>query len=814
MVRPLGKGGTAEVYEVRHADGRRAALKRLMDPEPAAVARLRREAVALTTLVHPHVVQLIDVIDDGEHCALLLELVQGPSLAERVHEPDLTAVEELFLGVLDGVSAAHAAGWVHRDLKPGNVLLELEGGNVVPKVADFGLAHVLVPHTRLTQTGAFMGTPAYMAPEQVRDPSGAGVPADVFSLGALLYELCTGRPPFVASDVLAVLHAAAHGLFPHPSTLRPELPERFVAAIVGALQPDPALRIGDCATLRQVLTGRRPWRVREPMVDVPPTMATASQGADTQAQPRRGRRPWGWVVGVAGLVGAAVVGAVGWSQGSVAEPPTISDDPETQAAFVQAHERWAAADFDGAVRLLSAVRRRTDGVPAVSTLLGVVEACRQRSEEAVDHLSAARADTSPDQVALRALVDALLTDLGGQDDTVWIELSRAHGGEWLVDPVACMQLGWGSDADRICARAARAHPGMAVLDWGRAEGALDYWEWGVAEHHAKALLTLHPEHPLGLAALGRVRAAEGAWPEAQALAQRALASDPTSVDAHGLLARAALNLGDAQRGRQGYRALMSDAHALADRVRATESLAFTELGLGRAASGEEAFAEMSEVVLQARAWDLLAHLQVRRGLFGWYLQDPDIMQRARAQMVEALAAPEVSATVAQPMRASSVYMAGLEAALRGDPEGARAARQRLEASDVASVAWLDRVSAIGVLTAYEERLRGRPDALLHLARTYGTCESLALGADVLLDEGFAVEAEAQWRRVLQECPPSGMGQHFRYLAAHRLAGRAAASGDAEAEARHRAQLAEIWPDPDPNHPLVRRERASEGSWEP
>src|SRR5690606_32860154 len=153
-------------------------------------------------------------------------------------------------------------GRVHSDLRPASVMLAPgSAGLSIPKVADFGLAKALAVEEELahaTRSGVTMGTPAYMAPEQIRDAKKVDHRADVFSLGCILYELVCGRPPFVGPDVLSIFNAVASGSFPAPDSLVPELPARFRAAIHGALSVDRERRLQDCGALLAALDGSRP----------------------------------------------------------------------------------------------------------------------------------------------------------------------------------------------------------------------------------------------------------------------------------------------------------------------------------------------------------------------------------------------------------------------------------------------------------------------------------------------------------------------------------------------------------------------------
>ncbi|MCB9689345.1 MAG: protein kinase [Alphaproteobacteria bacterium] len=232
VVRVAGRGGMAVVYQVRHRHlGTDHALKRLLHAESSA-ARLRQEARTQASLVHRNVVRLVEVLDfDGEP-ALVLEYVAGPTLAEFLGARRLTLeqVDDLARGVLAGVAAAHRADLVHRDLKPANVLLDPVPDGIVPKVADFGLAKALAgDDPTLTRTGAVMGTPAYMAPEQVTNTKAADARSDVYALGVMLFEIVSGTRP---EDVTSL-------------DLPGDLPSRMTSTIRRALCAEPADRFAD-----------------------------------------------------------------------------------------------------------------------------------------------------------------------------------------------------------------------------------------------------------------------------------------------------------------------------------------------------------------------------------------------------------------------------------------------------------------------------------------------------------------------------------------------------------------------------------------
>ncbi len=244
----------AIVYRVRHEQlGSEHALKVLTVSSKSIRARLLQEGRVQATLRHENIVSVTDVVSIGDAPGLVMELVKGPTLEDLLSHKKLSLaqVDLLAQGILRGVAAAHRQDLIHRDLKPANILLELDHGRIVPKVADFGLAKVLDAGGGMSQTrsGMAMGTPHYMAPEQIRDAKSVDARTDLFALGAIFYEMISGERAFPGEDMLTIFSAIAEG---KPRPIRehcPDLPEHMAAAIEGALHIDREQRIGSCDAL-------------------------------------------------------------------------------------------------------------------------------------------------------------------------------------------------------------------------------------------------------------------------------------------------------------------------------------------------------------------------------------------------------------------------------------------------------------------------------------------------------------------------------------------------------------------------------------
>jgi len=345
----LGKGGMAAVYRVRHTGlGSPHALKVLDVPFPHVRARLVQEGRVQAALQHPNIVAVTDLIEVDGAPGLVMELVAGPSLDVwlRTNRADAETADLLFRGILDGVDHAHAHGLVHRDLKPANVLVATIGGRLVPKVSDFGIAKVVGEGFGAgTRTGFAMGTPGYMAPEQIRSAKNVDARADVFALGCILHELWTGAPPFPGEDVYTTLTAIEERRWPRARDVRPDIPPHVERIIAGCLEPDLDRRLADCAAIRALLDAadaagppaapRAPTSTRSgaglpPAVRSAPTFApgTLDPGVGgPPTRPGRGDGVPGWLLALGvGVVAAVACVGLGTSGLLAALSPLLATD--------------------------------------------------------------------------------------------------------------------------------------------------------------------------------------------------------------------------------------------------------------------------------------------------------------------------------------------------------------------------------------------------------------------------------------------------------------------------------------------------------
>jgi len=264
VLKVLGSGGMGVVFLAEDTRLRRRVALKAMKPALAANAQARqrflREAQLTASLTHDHVVAVHQVGEEKGVPFLAMPLVQGESLDARLkREGRLPLAEVLHIGreTAEGLAAAHEHGLIHRDVKPANLWLEtLPGGRTRVKVLDFGLARAGDGDgEHLTQTGVVVGTPAYMAPEQARGEK-VDARSDLFSLGCVLYKLCTGQTPFVGDTAMAVLTALAT-VHPKPvSDLNPDVPAELSELVMRLLEKNPGRRPASAGEVAQALQGQ------------------------------------------------------------------------------------------------------------------------------------------------------------------------------------------------------------------------------------------------------------------------------------------------------------------------------------------------------------------------------------------------------------------------------------------------------------------------------------------------------------------------------------------------------------------------------
>ncbi len=261
---PIGTGSTGAVYEARHEpSGATVAVKVLRERWRTSAGqkrRFEREARAGSIIRHRHIVRLLDAGVEADGTAWqVLELLQGRELATAIEERPLAVEEAMLLGrqLLEALHAVHLRGYVHRDVKPENVfLVEREDGGLFAKLLDFGIAKPVVPTLStpaLTEEGVILGTPQYMAPEQITGDLPVTPASDLWALGAVLFCALTGRPPFHEAQLSTLLVKIAREPAPSVSYFRGDVPRRFAEILARALRTHPAHRYRDALEMSEEL---------------------------------------------------------------------------------------------------------------------------------------------------------------------------------------------------------------------------------------------------------------------------------------------------------------------------------------------------------------------------------------------------------------------------------------------------------------------------------------------------------------------------------------------------------------------------------
>ena len=380
--RVIGRGGMGMVVAATHLHLYQPVALKFLLPDlagaPLIVERFVREARASAQLRGEHVCRVSDVgTFEGGAPYIVMELLDGSDLASALHHGGPMAVQRAADHVLQacvGVAEAHALGIVHRDLKPANLFLTTRpDGTPLIKVLDFGIAKAQNEQSfSLTQTNVVLGSPGYMSPEQLRSTRNADVRSDIWSIGVILYELVTGRPPFTGESVTELaLHIA---MDPTPPMLD-GMPPGFEAVVQRCLAKDPAQRYADLAELAQALVpyaglqGRdhaaavaRQLRVGRsgahatgggdaPVPAVPSyasTPTTMGAAASSMRITGAGRRRWGVIAGAAATVLAGAIATIVLAGGG---HKATAADPSVGIAAVPAAGLDAGAAFDAGAAL-------------------------------------------------------------------------------------------------------------------------------------------------------------------------------------------------------------------------------------------------------------------------------------------------------------------------------------------------------------------------------------------------------------------------------------------------------------------------------
>jgi serine/threonine protein kinase len=310
IINQIGKGGMATVYKAYQPSVDRYVAIKVLPSQLAEskefATRFQQEARIIAKLEHPHILPVFDYGESDGVAYFIMRYLEAGTLKDKMEAGrplPLNEIDRIFKQLTDALSYAHSHGIVHRDLKPANALID-SYWNIF--LTDFGIAKLLESASpRLTQTDAIMGTPAYISPEQAQAQP-VDQRSDIYSLGIILYEMVTGRVPFVADTPLAILFKHVSDPLPLPSLIKPDIPAPIEQVILKALAKDPRDRFSTAAEFaaawKRALEDKEPAR-RAPEISSAPA-SRATNTPVTRAAPKSGR-PTGWVVGC--LAGACLL---------------------------------------------------------------------------------------------------------------------------------------------------------------------------------------------------------------------------------------------------------------------------------------------------------------------------------------------------------------------------------------------------------------------------------------------------------------------------------------------------------------------------
>ena len=424
LVRELGRGGTSIVYLARErATGDEVAIKliraKFME-DAEAVGRIEREARFVAQLAHQNIIPVRRVVDlKRGGVALVMEHVPGRTLRDLIRDTGPLPVEraeQIVRDVAAGLGAAHALGIVHRDVKPENIFIH-ESGRAL--LADFGLARSMDSDTQLTMAGVAIGTPAYMAPEQI-DGNDLDARGDVYSLGLVAWELLTGKRPWEGETLYAILYRQKYEKLPDVRDLRADVPDHFADAIAVAIEKERGARWRDVAEFVHAIEHGAPQRERSlppriPLstetvqfvrpVTPPAAEALAAVAAELAASEQHSvapsrRRVAMWAGGLAVLIALAVIAptAQRWLEPSTADAPPPSVVQTSSAGNVAAAVKPPATD--------SAYRQTSESVAAHHPTLEVAS----ENNEPRAALQGTAADQTPDHDTVVARDTAVSRD--------------------------------------------------------------------------------------------------------------------------------------------------------------------------------------------------------------------------------------------------------------------------------------------------------------------------------------------------------------------------------------------------------------------
>ena len=620
IIAEIGRGGMGVVYKARHVRlDRLVALKMILAGAHASddqIARFHIEARAVAQIQHPGIVQ---IHEDGDHEGLpyfSLEFVPGGSLAQSIGgkpQPPRAAAT-MVMELCRAMAEAHARGIIHRDLKPANVLLTLDGK---PKITDFGLAKQMEGDSQQTRSGAIMGTPSYMAPEQAWGQTHEiGPLSDQYALGAILYEMLVGRPPFQGATALETLELVRNQEPVPPTRLQPKVPTDLETICLKALQKDPAKRFPDAAAMAEDL---RRFLDGEPIVARP--VGTPE-------------RLWRWCKRnprVAGLAAAVVLMGFAITVGSAAFAASLKT---LNGELAKSYKEEAKAREIAQTNERAAIAAKNEAIAATKAEAEAREKekqAREKAEALVQGAFAQNRNALEAQRVLSVLLNQRLLSIPGTQglreeliNTTLTGLEATIASLEQLGTVARDKEGFALGTRTLAGINQRA--GQIAMEYGKYDETARYFRR--MEELAEQLAAADPDalEPLKVKAsvkatlgdfqMDRIGDAEAAlkfFDQALVLRRQWLAREPSNDEAKrgvanilGAIARARLQLGDPAKARDNYReeiALRDQfSPALADQVEVRreraglgDKLGDLSVSLGDPKAGREHFQQALEL---------------------------------------------------------------------------------------------------------------------------------------------------------------------------------------------------------------------------
>ena len=435
IVETLGRGGMATVFRAHDPSlDRSVAIKVLRSyeaPDPKFTARFTREAQTIANLRHPNILQVYDFGEDKGFSYIVSELVTGGTLYDKLRGRSLPLDEVLryIRPLADALDDAHSQGVIHRDIKPGNILLDAEER---PILADFGLARI-VASTHLTRAQEALGTPEYMSPEQALGAE-ADHRSDLYAFGIVIYQMLLGATPFHADQIASTMMAHVHQPVPMPTVLNPGLEPRTEATLLKALAKDPNDRFQSAGQLIEALDPEGSPRLQAPESGVPLATTFVGEGQIPVAKPSdtpaaTGRPRWLRLLEVAaGVAAVAIIVVVVLAIRSGSEDkgePAPSTATEAGAATTEVQQTLvteagvATGEVESTGRLTETVTQEAQSTPylTLAELAAELQATMSRAEATVISLRGLVPDSDREPVfRTREQLESITRDLFERED--------------------------------------------------------------------------------------------------------------------------------------------------------------------------------------------------------------------------------------------------------------------------------------------------------------------------------------------------------------------------------------------------------------